>query len=167
MEQLLTTTSYNAILAFLKNKAEVALPTVNVFDTPQYFASPQDFAAVAEETFIKPYKARYLMFSYGTFQDLSKGCDDNPAVNVTFKLQLYRTFQQFKTGGSSSHNLLVNDFIVLRNAFLQDRVIISNNIEHNALTQTGDLVLAGNSEYILNDVGDWMNFRLTVEVNNG
>lgn len=164
----LTSAVYSEIITYLVTKARTALPSVKVIETPTYFASPQDFAAFVGDSYVKPYKCKYLIFSYGTFRDSpNKGCDDDPDLFVTFRMQLYRTVQERRAAQSNSHDLLVTDFIALRNAFLINRDIRMSAIVHNALTQTGDMVNAGNSEYIVGDVGDWMNFRVEVEIHNG
>ncbi len=165
--RLLTLARYTQIIDFLENKSQVALPAMYVFKTPHYFASPQDFAAQVEDAYTKEYKPKYLMFNYGSFRDdTTKGCDDDPLVKITFIAQLYRSIQQAKTGEDNSHDLLVTDLITLRNAFLLDRVIEPENIEHEALVQVGDFIRFQKCEHIVSEIGNWVNFRVTVEVNN-
>lgn len=159
------------IIDFLYNKVVATLPGMHGFKTPHYFASAQDFAAQVGDTFANTYRPKYFMFSYGTFRDdPTKGCDDDPLVYITFTGQLYRSIQQTKTGQDNSHDLLVKDLINLRNAFLDDRVIATSgaiSIEHQALVQVGDFVRFQKCEHIVNEVGNWVNFRVTTEVNNG
>src|SRR5512141_2271633 len=109
MARLLTTTRYNEIINYFANKAAPVIPNVPIFKTPNYFASPQDFAARVNETsiFDKGYKVRYAMFGFSAFQDSrTKGCDEDPNTKLIFTLQLYRSVQQEKTGQDNSHDLL-------------------------------------------------------------
>lgn len=165
---LLTKERYIQIVDFLETKVLTILPDMHVFKTPHYFASPQDFAGQVEDNYTSEYKVKYAMFSYGVFVDSkTKGCDDDPNVNVNFRLQLYRSIQQAKTGQDNSHDLLINDLVDLRNGFLTDRVIELHNIEHEGLVQVGDLVRVQQCEHIVNELGNWVNLRVGVEINNG
>lgn len=163
----LTTARELQIRTFLQTKAQAALPGMKVMRTRKLFASPQDFAARTSQTYIDAFKASYLMISFVGFRDdQSKGCDDDPVSYVTYALQLYRDSQEEKSTGSNSHDLLVADTINLRNAFLVDRVVIAAKIEHQALIQVGEMVKVQPCEHIVGTEGDWLNFRLTVEVNS-
>lgn len=156
-----------AIRTFIVNKAIATLPTEVVFRTRKLFASPQDFAARTDQTYTDTFKAHYLMVSFANVRDdATKGCDDDPVKYVTYLLQLYRDSQEEKTSLPNSHDMLVSDTMKLTNAFLQDRVIIANKQEHQALVQAGDMIKVQLCEHIVGTVGDWINFRLTVEVNS-
>jgi hypothetical protein len=145
------------------------LPSENVFRTRKLFASPQDFAARTEQTYSASFKCSYLMISYaGLRDDPTKGCDDNPVAYVTYWFQLYRDSKEEKNSdnGANSHDSLVTDAINLRRDFLNNRTIEMNRMEHQALVQVGDMVKVQPCEHIVNALGDWINFRLTVEVNS-
>lgn len=163
----LTNSVEDTIRDFIVAKAQAALPTEYVFRTRKLFASRQDFAAQVEDTYSEAYKIHYLMFSFGNIQDSpTKGCDDDPVTYVTYLGQLYRSVQEEKSDAPNSHDLLVSDYITLRNAFLEDRVIVSQKVEHRALVQVGDMIKVQPCEHIVDETGDWLNFRLTVEVNS-
>ena len=166
---LWTTARQQLIIDFYEAKVLATLAGMHVFKTPHFFATAQDFAAQVQDTFTSSYKVKYAMFSYETFRDdPTKGCDDDPLVKPTVNLQLYRSIQQARTGQDNSHDLLVDDLINLRNAFLVDRVIVPDNIEHGALVQVGGMVRIQKCEHIAKDeFGSWINLRVTAEVNNG
>jgi hypothetical protein len=45
-------------------------------------------------------------------------------------------------------------------------MITKGKVEHQALVQIGEMVKVQPCEHIVNTFGDWLNFRLTVEVNS-
>lgn len=162
-----TTSVEDTIRDFIVAKAQAALPSENVFRTRRLFASRQDFAAQIQANYTEALKLHYLMLSFAGFRDdPTKGCDDDPVTYVTYALQLYRDTKEEKSTGTNSHDLLVIDAINLRNAFLEDRVITASKIEHRALVQVGEMIKVQPCEHIVDTLGDWINFRLTVEVNS-
>jgi hypothetical protein len=162
-----TQTEETLIRNFLVAKAAATLPSEIITRTRKLFASSQDFAARTSQTYVAAFKAHYLMISFAGFRDdPTKGCDDDPVTYVTYALQLYRDSQEEKDNKPNSHDLLVTDAIALRNAFLEDRVIVANKIEHQALVQIGEMIKVQPCEHIVGTAGDWLNFRLTVEVNS-
>ena len=161
-------TKNTEIMNYLEQKALEAVPTWNVFRTPTYFASPQDFAAVAGDTYTKPYKCIYAIFEFANFQNsLTKGCEHDPNVLLTYQVQLYRSYQEAIDSGSNSHDLLLGDLIAFRNTILGGLTINPNSVEIIRIDQLGDMQKAINCPYIVNDIGDLVNLRITVEVNNG
>lgn len=162
--------TYDGIVNFIKDKVLTTLPDFNkhVFTTPIYFPSAQDFAARTEDTYNqKTYKIKYVMFSFANYRDAVKGDDENPDVFLTFNFQLFRQIQQFVTDQPNSHDLIVADMIKLMNSFNRDRDISGfpgKTIAHSSLVQSGDMAKAQESEYIVDVIGDWINYRLTVEV---
>ena len=152
---------------FIVAKAQTALSTEKVFRTRKLFASSQDFAARTTQSYIPAFKAHYLMISLASLRDdPRKGCDDDPVVFITYALQLYRDSQEEKDAKPNSHDMLVRDTLLLRNSFLKDRDIVGDQIVHQALVQVGEMVKVQPCEHIVGTLGDWLNFRLTVEVNS-
>ena len=156
------------ILDWFESKSLEALPTMNVMRTPMYYSSPQDFATRHEEQYEKGiYKVRYLMFSYGGFvNSRTKGCEHDPIVNISYRAQLYRSTQQPKTAELNSHDLLVADLITLRNYFLNSLDIEQNKVVITDIKQIGQMIAVQESQFVVGDIGDWVNLQFDVEVNN-
>jgi hypothetical protein len=167
---LLTKTRYDFIINLLEQKAKEALPEHKVLKFPYYFASPQDFAAQYEESATyseKTYKVKYLMFEYGTFvNSKTKGCEDDPNLILSLKFQLYRTLQQHKIGDVNSHDLLVSDVIAIRNKLLGNLDLEYNRVTIQDIIQMGDMITAQPCQFVIGDLGDWVNVRLNIEVNH-
>lgn len=165
----LTTARENTIRAYLAAQSLIALPDYanHIFPTPVYFASAQDFAAMVQETFVqKTYKVFYLMINFGRFEDSrTRGCDDDPVLTVSYKFQLFRETQEARNSNPNSHDQLVTDMVNLRNRFLATQDITPNQIVHSPLVQVGDMITIQDCEYVVGILGDWMNFRVNVEIN--
>lgn len=163
-------TRHTQIVAFLKTKIEEALPEYKVLAFPYYFASPQDFAASFGENSNfdpKTYKVKCAIIYYGNFlNSKTKGCEDDPNLFIALKIQLYRTLQQHTVGDVNSHDLLVDDIIDLRNKLLNNLDIEFNRITIHEIAQMGDMINAQQCQFVVGDLGDWVNLRLTIEVNH-
>lgn len=157
------------IMDYLKTKSQEAIVGMNIFESPHYFASPQDFAAQVGQSAIysKEYKIKYLIFSFSQFKNLKKGCEEDPNVFLYYKAQLYRTFQQGTLTDPNSHDLLIADLIKLRNYMLNSADIVTNQITIHDIEQLGDMVNIQQSNFVVGDIGDWVNLRFTIEVNYG
>lgn len=163
----LDNTKETQIRDFIVAKAMATLSGEIVTRTRKLYASPQDFATRNDLVYNTTFKCHYLMFGFlGIRDDATKGCDDDPVTYITYSGQLYADAQEEKDTGPNSHDLLVSQYIDLRNAFLEDRVIVNSKIEHQALVQVGQMVKVQPCEHIVGAVGDWINFTLTVEVNS-
>ncbi len=168
MSNLITAARELSFRQFIKAKLITLLLDVPGFDTPYYFAAPQDFAATVEEIFIEGiYKVRYSMLSFAGFVDSkTRGCDENPSVFMNYDIQLFRQDQEARDGQPNSHDLLIQDMCALRESFLRDRDIEQNKVTHSALVMRGEMAKALPCEHVSSGViGDWINFRLTIEVN--
>lgn len=162
----LTIERETTIRDFLVTKAASVLD-VPVMRTRKLFQSAQDFATRNSLMYEAAFKCSYFMIAFASFRDdATRGCDDDPVTYITYMMQLYRDSQEEKIGKINSHDQLVVDTINLRNIFLENRSILDNKIEHQALVQVGEMVKVQPCEHIVGTVGDWLNFRLTVEVNS-
>lgn len=167
---LWNSTKHKQILAFLETKLKEALPEYKVLAFPYYFSSPQDFASHFDEGVnfdAKTYDVKCAILYYGTFvNSKTKGCEDDPNLFVVLKLQIYRTFRQYKFGEPASHDLLVDDIISARNKLLQNLDIEFNRITIHEIVQMGDMTNVQPCQFVVGDVGDWVNLRIAIEVNN-
>lgn len=150
----------------IKDTVSFLLPGENVFRTRKFFASPQDFAAQTNQTYVKGFKTTYFMIQFSHIElSKKKGCDDDPVVWVYYSCQLYRDVQEEKTTGSNSHDLMVNDAITLINGFLDQVQLDSDKIQSYYLEQVGPMIKVQPCEYVLETIGDWINFKIAFEVN--
>lgn len=154
---------------FIREKVAATLPGMHIFTTAFYFGSPQDFAATVSEKDLFAagnYKVRYVMVTFNSFVDArTKGCDDNPSLFPSYNIQLFRETSEARDGLANSHDDTVRDMILLRNAFLRNRDVVDNQIVHEALVMQGAMAQVSFSEYVIDILGEAINFKLTFEVN--
>lgn len=153
----------------LKSIALAALPAYEgrILKTPVYFASGQDFAKMVGDTYTTQYRVSYIIMSVGRIEaSNTKGCDDDPITWVTYKFQLFRQFQEYTESQSNSHDLVVADYITLYNAFNQGKDIDNNKITQYGLQMSGDALNVVESPFVRGVLGDWIDYRVRVEVNN-
>jgi hypothetical protein len=170
-----TITVKEEILDFLAEKFQEFAPDYHFFRTPVYFANKQQFCKFikAAEPYNENYVIKYANVVFGRFTDSKKaGWDHSPSTAPSWRIQMFHSFVEYRLNDdetaplTNSHDTLVNDMITLRNGFLIDRDIIDqpNKLVAQPLEMMGDMMIANESPFIKDEIGDWINFRFTVEV---
>lgn len=166
----LTATVEKNTRAWFKSELEPVIPGLTVVSTPYYFTSKQDFIKQSGGTWVNDEQSRvnYLMINYSNFVDVyNEICEDNPNVLVTYRMQLFKEFEEVRSDGSHSTDDLVAQFIAIKNYLLDhtDILTISDTVvSHRNIFQFENAVLFKPCEHVVKCIGDWLNLGIQVEV---
>lgn len=159
----LTPTIEQTIIDFIYDKAKVVIPAT--FKRPFYFASRQDFAARANQTFTDFMEVSFLQIRFRGYDDETTlvGCDD-PTTILHYRLSLFESYKAARSNDTDSRQTITSDIIRLRSAFNTNQVIIANVAQHTELKPIGAMIENEETKFLTGVKGDLMEWNLDVEV---
>lgn len=158
-------TAESLIRNWIMQIVQDSIPTAERFRSPYYFSTDADYLSFIDQEFVNNYPIEYFMLSFGMYKNsLKKGCEDDPDVFLIYEAQYFRRFHQDNDANENSHDIIVNNMILLRDKVLQRLDIEPNKKTILSFDQAGGMVKYEESEYVAGIFGDWFNFEITVEV---
>lgn len=153
-----------ALRAYIEEETKLVLPNIDVLKSPAYFDNVQDYASYMSRPHSTNMVIEYLMIGFGEIKNSKKkGCEHDPDVFITYEMQMFRRYYQSDDPAKSSHDILVKDFSILRNRFLNN-MDISDGKVHFGIEQNGRMVKFRPCTYIGTVFGDWFNLTIQIEV---
>jgi hypothetical protein len=140
----------------------------NVFETPYYFASREDFAAtvgIDGSATIKALEIRFVQLAFLNFIDTGQGTDQCPTLQVNYNVFMFQQFIQIRKDeqGSRPYNDYVAWVMNMMRAFFVNRQITAE--ASITLFSQPEFIAAGQYSIYLPDVkGIFTSLRATLEV---